>query len=52
MRNLLIETQTGKPAPSQMHAQFLDQLALIQAERGVGGYSLVVQNRALLPMTY
>jgi hypothetical protein len=28
MRNLLIETQSGKPAPRQMHAQFLDQFAL------------------------
>src|SRR2546430_17355074 len=28
MRNLLIETQTGKPAPRQMHAQLFDQLAL------------------------
>src|SRR2546425_9327637 len=28
MRNLLIEAQSGKPAPRQMHAQFLDQPAL------------------------
>src|SRR5258708_3074055 len=28
MRDLLIEAQSGKPAPRQMHAQFLDQLAL------------------------
>src|SRR6266849_3799165 len=28
MRNLLIEAQSRKPAPSQMHSQFLDQLAL------------------------
>src|SRR5277367_2794 len=28
MRNLLIETQTGKPAPRQMHAQLFHQLAL------------------------
>ena len=28
MRDLLIEAQTGEPAPRQMHAQFLDQLAL------------------------
>jgi hypothetical protein len=28
MRNLLIETETCKPAPCQMHAQFLDKLAL------------------------
>ncbi len=28
VRNLLIETQTRKPAPRQMHAQFLHQLAL------------------------
>ena len=28
MRDLLIEAQAGKPAPGQMHAQFLDQLAL------------------------
>jgi len=28
MRNLLIETQSSKPAPCQMHAQFLDQFAL------------------------
>ena len=27
MRNLLIETQAGEPAPRQMHAQFLHQLA-------------------------
>jgi hypothetical protein len=28
MRYLLIEAQSGEPAPRQMHAQFLDQLAL------------------------
>ena len=28
MRDLLIETQTREPAPGQMHAQFLHQLAL------------------------
>ena len=28
MRNLLIEPHSGKPAPRQMHAQFLDQFAL------------------------
>ena len=28
MRNLLIEAQTGEPAPGQMHAQLLHQLAL------------------------
>ena len=28
MRNLLIETEPGKPAPGQMHLQLLDQLAL------------------------
>jgi len=28
MRNLLVEAQPRKPAPGQMHAQFLDQLAL------------------------
>ena len=28
MRDFLIEAQAGKPAPRQMHAQFLDQLAL------------------------
>jgi hypothetical protein len=28
MRNLLIETQTGEPAPRQMHAQLFHQLAL------------------------
>ena len=28
MRNLLIEAPSAKPAPRQMHAQFLDQLAL------------------------
>jgi hypothetical protein len=28
MRNLLIEPQSGKPAPCQMHAQLLHQLAL------------------------
>ena len=28
MGNLLIETEPGKPAPSQMHLQLLDQLAL------------------------
>jgi len=28
MRNLLIETQIGKPAPSQVHAQFFHELAL------------------------
>ena len=28
MRDLLIEAQTGEPAPGQMHAQFLHQLAL------------------------
>src|SRR5437016_3519246 len=28
IRKLLIETQTGKPAPGQMHAQFFHQLAL------------------------
>jgi hypothetical protein len=28
MRNLLIEAQTGEPAPRQVHAQFLHQLAL------------------------
>ena len=28
MRNLLIETKTCEPAPGQMHAQFLNQLAL------------------------
>jgi len=27
MRDLLIEAQAGKPAPGQMHSQFLDQLA-------------------------
>jgi hypothetical protein len=27
MRNLLIEAQTGEPAPRQMHAQFFHQLA-------------------------
>ena len=27
MRNLLIEPQTGEPAPRQMHAQLLYQLA-------------------------
>jgi hypothetical protein len=27
VRNLLIEPQTGKPAPRQMHAQLLHQLA-------------------------
>ena len=27
MRDLLIETQTREPAPGQMHAQFLHQLA-------------------------
>ena len=27
MRDLLIEAQTGEPAPRQMHAQFLHQLA-------------------------
>ena len=26
--NLLIEAESGKPAPGQMHLQFLDQLAL------------------------
>ena len=28
MRDLLIETQAGEPAPRQMHAQFLHQFAL------------------------
>ena len=28
MRNLLIESQPGEPAPGQMHAQFLDQFTL------------------------
>jgi len=28
VRNLLIETQAGEPAPRQMYAQFFDQLAL------------------------
>src|ERR1700726_4313201 len=28
MRDFLIEAQSGKPAPRQMHAQLLDQLAL------------------------
>ena len=28
MRNLLIESQSGKPAPCQMHAQLFHQLAL------------------------
>ena len=28
MGNLLIEAKSGKPAPGQMHLQFLDQLAL------------------------
>jgi hypothetical protein len=28
MGNLLIEAESGKPAPGQMHLQFLDQLAL------------------------
>jgi hypothetical protein len=28
MRYLLIEAQSGKPAPCQMHAQLLDQFAL------------------------
>src|SRR5215475_10323793 len=28
MRNLLIKTQAGKPAPRQMHAQLLHQLPL------------------------
>src|SRR5882672_2059890 len=28
MRDLLIESQTSEPAPRQMHAQFLHQLAL------------------------
>src|ERR1700756_5328952 len=28
MGNLLIEAESGKPAPSQMHLQLLDQLAL------------------------
>src|SRR6201988_2398022 len=28
MGNLLIETESSKPAPGQMHLQFLDQLAL------------------------
>jgi len=28
MRDLLIEAQTREPAPRQMHAQFLHQLAL------------------------
>ena len=27
MRDLLIEAQTGEPAPRQMHAQFLHQFA-------------------------
>jgi len=27
MRNVLIEAKPGKPAPSQMHTQLLDQLA-------------------------
>jgi hypothetical protein len=27
MRDLLIEAQAGKPAPGEMHSQFLDQLA-------------------------
>jgi hypothetical protein len=29
VRNLLIETQAGKPAAGQMHAQLLHQLAFI-----------------------
>ena len=28
MRNLLIEAESGKPAPSQMHLQLLNQFAL------------------------
>jgi hypothetical protein len=28
MRDLLIEAQTGEPAPRQVHAQFLHQLPL------------------------
>src|SRR5271166_3360835 len=28
MRNLLIETETSEPAPSKMHAQFLNEFAL------------------------
>ena len=28
VRNLLLEAQSGKPAPGQMHAQIFDQLAL------------------------
>ena len=28
MGNLLIEAESGKPAPGQMHLQLLDQLAL------------------------
>ena len=35
MRDLLIETQTGEPAPGQVHAQFFHQLAL--AADAVGG---------------
>jgi hypothetical protein len=28
MRDLLIESQSRKPPPRQLHAQFIDQLAL------------------------
>ena len=39
VRNLLIEAQTGEPAPRQVHAQFLHQLPLagdaVQIEKGM-----------------
>jgi hypothetical protein len=37
MRNLLIEAQTCKPAPGQVHAQFFHQLAL-------AGYAVQVKS--------
>jgi len=58
MRNLLIETQAGEPAPRQMHVQFLDQLALagnavqianqqnaqqeLGIDRGASGFAIAV----------